>query len=339
MAGGTELETTRSLGRALAGAKVLVTGGVGLVGSSLARRLVQLGCDVLLVDSLGDNFGGNLHNIEDIRDRVRLNISDIRDRHGLRVLVHDRDFIFNLAGQTSHQDSMEAPFQDLEINCTAQLSLVETCRRVNANVRIVFASTRQVYGRPEYLPVDEKHPVRPVDVNGVNKTAGESYHLLYHSAYGLRTTVLRMTNTYGPGMRIKDARQIFLGIWLRRLIEDRPFEVWGGDQLRDFAYVDDAVDAFIAAALCPATEGKVLNLGGSPPISLRDLAQMLIALNGGGTYTLRDFPMDRKRIDIGDYYTDDRAFRDLTGWVPRTDVETGLRRALDYYRQNLALYV
>jgi nucleoside-diphosphate-sugar epimerase len=170
----------------LAGAKVLVTGGVGLVGSSLARRLVQLGCDVLLVDSLGDNFGGNLQNIADFRDQVRLNVSDIRDRHGLRVLVQDRRYIFNLAGQTSHQDSMEAPFQDLEINCTAQLSLLETCRRVNPEARIVFASTRQVYGRPEYLPVDEKHPVRPVDVNGVNKAAGESYHLLYHSAYGLR---------------------------------------------------------------------------------------------------------------------------------------------------------
>jgi UDP-glucose 4-epimerase len=181
--------------------------------------------------------------------------------------------------------------------------------------------------------------VRPVDVNGVNKAAGESYHLLYHSAYGLRTTVLRMTNTYGPGMRIKDARQIFLGIWLRRLIRGEPFEVWGGDQLRDFAYVDDAVDAFIAAALCPATEGRVLNLGGSPPISLRELAQTLVALNGGGTYAVRDFPADRKRIDIGDYYTDDRALRQLTGWAPTTDIETGLRRSLDYYRQNLALYL
>lgn len=324
--------------RELAGAKVLITGGVGLVGSRLARRLLQLGCDVLLVDSLGENFGGNLHNIADFRDEVRLNISDIRDRHGLRVLVQDRDFIFNLAGQTSHQDSMEAPFEDLEINCTAQLSLVETCRRVNPDARIVFASTRQVYGRPQYLPVDERHPIRPVDVNGVNKAAGESYHLLYHSAYGLRTTVLRMTNTYGPGMRIKDARQIFLGIWIRRLLEGEPLEVWGGDQLRDLAYVDDAADAFIAAALCPATEGKVLNVGGSPPISLRELAQRLVALNGGGSYGIRDFPPDRQRIDIGDYYTDDHAFRAMTGWAPATELDAGLRTTLDYYRQNLAHY-
>lgn len=322
----------------LAGAKVLITGGVGLVGSRLARALLRLGCDVLLVDSLGDNFGGNLHNIADFRERVRLNISDIRDRHGLRVLVQDRDYIFNLAGQTSHQDSMEAPFEDLEVNCTAQLSLLETCRRVNPDARVIFASTRQVYGRPEYLPVDERHPVRPVDVNGVNKAAGESYHLLYHSAYGLRTTVLRMTNTYGPGMRIKDARQIFLGIWVRRLLEGEPIEVWGGDQLRDFAYVDDGAAAFIAAALCPATEGKVLNVGGSPPVSLRDLAERLIALNGGGRYEVHTFPGERKRIDIGDYYTDDRAFRELTGWAPATELEAGLRATLDYYRQNLALY-
>lgn len=324
--------------RAIGGARVLITGGAGLVGSSLARRLVHLGCNVLLVDSLSENFGGNLQNIADIRGHVALNVSDIRDRHGLRFLLKGCDFVFNLAGQTSHSDSMDAPFEDLAINCTAQLSLLETCRTVNPLVRIVFASTRQVYGRPQYLPVDEAHPVRPVDVNGVNKVAGESYHLLYHSVHGLQTTVLRMTNTYGPGMRIKDARQIFLGSWIRSLLEGAPIEVWEGRQMRDFTYVDDAANAFIAAALSPGSVGKVLNLGGSPPISVLDLARLLLTTAGQGTFVVRAFPEARKKIDIGDYYTDDSAFRKLTGWVPETGLQEGLSSCVAYYRRHFDSY-
>ena len=323
----------------LAGARVLITGGLGLIGSALARRLVAAGCDVLLVDSLNENFGGNLFNVEPIRDRVRINISDIRDKHGLRFLVRGSDIIFNLAGQTSHMDSMSAPFEDLEINCQAQLSLVEVCREVNPDVRIVYASTRQIYGRPRFLPVDESHPLKPVDVNGINKIAGESYHLLYHDVYGLKSTVLRLTNTYGPGMRIKDARQIFLGIWIRRLLEGEPFEVWGGRQKRDFTYVDDAAEAFVAAALSPDTIGKALNVGGSETVSLEALAGMLVDAAGSGSYERREFPSERQKIDIGDYYTDDAAFRGLTGWRPRVDLKSGLARSVAFYREHLAHYV
>jgi UDP-glucose 4-epimerase len=331
-------ETGQELSR-LAGARVLITGGLGLIGSALARRLVGAGCDVLLVDSLNENFGGNLFNIEEIRDLVRVNISDIRDKQGLRFLLRDCDYVFNLAGQTSHMDSMSAPFEDLEINCQAQLSLVEVCREVNPRVRIVYASTRQIYGRPQFLPVNESHPLKPVDVNGINKIAGESYHLLYHEFYGMPTTVLRLTNTYGPHMRIRDARQIFLGIWLRRLIEGKPFEVWGGHQKRDFTYVDDAADAFIAAAISPETIGKALNVGGSEVVRLAELARMLIDANGGGSYEQREFPIGRKKIDIGDYYTDDSAFRSLTGWRPRVDLRSGLSRSVEFYREHLGRYM
>jgi UDP-glucose 4-epimerase len=332
-------ESGRELSR-LAGARVLITGGLGLIGSALARRLVEAGCDVLLVDSLNENFGGNLFNIEEIRDRVRVNISDIRDKQGLRFLLRDCDYIFNLAGQTSHMDSMSAPFEDLEINCQAQLSLVEVCREVNPKVRIVYASTRQIYGRPQFLPVNEGHPLKPVDVNGINKIAGENYHLLYHEFYGMPTTVLRLTNTYGPHMRIKDAKQIFLGIWMRRLIEGKPFEVWGGHQKRDFTYVDDAADAFLAAALSPETIGKALNVGGSEVVRLAELARMLVDANGGaGSYEQREFPIDRKKIDIGDYYTDDSAFRSLTGWRPRVDLRSGLSRSVEFYREHLSRYM
>jgi UDP-glucose 4-epimerase len=317
----------------------VITGGVGLIGSTLARRLIDLGCHVQLIDSLNPNFGGNLFNIRDIEAQVHVNISDIRDKHGLHFLLRDCDFIFNLAGQTSHMDSMSAPFEDLEINCLAQLSLLEVCREVNPQARIVYASTRQIYGRPQYLPVDEKHPVTPVDVNGINKVAGENYHRLYHDVYGMRTTVLRLTNTFGPHMRVKDARQIFLGIWVKQLIEGAPVQVWGGEQRRDFTFVDDSADAFIAAATCDETIGKVLNVGGCPPVSLSELARMLIAAHGGGSYEVHDFPIERKKIDIGDYYTDDSLFRALTGWSPRIDLPTGLERSVAYYRAHLPAYL
>ena len=240
------------------GARVLITGGLGFIGSALARRLVALGADVLLVDSMIPEYGGNSANIADISGQVRVNFADIRDGHTMRYLLRAQDFLFNLAAQTSHLDSMNAPEDDLAINCAAQLHLLEACRSVNPELSIVNAGTRQIYGRPRYLPVDENHPLRPVDINGVNKMAGEAYHLLFCDVYGLRSRSLRLTNVYGPGMRIKDARQGFLGIWLRRLIEGQPFEVWGGGQRRDLLFVDDAAQAFLAAAITPAVEGLAL---------------------------------------------------------------------------------
>ncbi len=324
---------------AFAGAKAMITGGLGLIGSALARRLAGLGAEVLLVDSMIPDYGGNFANIADIRDRVAVNIADLRDRHALRHLLAGRDFLFNLAAQTSHLDSMAAPEDDLAINCAAQLRLLETCRAVNPEIVVVHAGTRQIYGRPLYLPVDERHPLRPVDVNGVNKMAGEAYHLLFRDVYGVRSRSLRLTNVYGPGMRIRDARQTFLGIWLRRAIEGEPFEVWGGEQRRDLLYVEDAAEAFLAAAVTPETEGLALNVGGDEPCSLMALAEALVAANGGGKFEIREFPAERKRIDIGDFLTDDRRFRALSGWRPKVALAEGLGRSLDYYHRRLADYL
>ena len=319
---------------AFGGAQVLITGGVGLIGSALARRLVGLGAEVMLVDSMVPEAGANLANIADIRDRVGVNIADIRDGAAMRHLLAGRDFLFDLAGQTSHLDSMNAPEHDLAVNCTAQLQLLELCRAVAPAIRIVHAGTRQIYGRPRYLPVDEAHPLRPADVNGVNKMAGEAYHLLFHDVYGIDTRSLRLTNVYGPGMRIKDARQNFLGIWLRRALEGEAFEVWGGEQRRELLYVEDAVEAFLLAALCPETAGLALNVGGETPYTLLALAEALVRANGGGRFERREFPDERKKIDIGDFVTDDRRFRELTGWAPRIGLDEGLRRSIDYYRRH-----
>ncbi|GIV94062.1 MAG: NAD-dependent epimerase [Chloroflexus sp.] len=318
-----------------AGARVLITGGLGFIGSNLAHRLVELGANVTLVDSLIPEYGGNLYNIAGIEDRVRVNIADVRDEYSMNYLVQGQDVLFNLAGQTSHLDSMRNPYIDLDINCRAQLSILEACRKHNPNITVVYASTRQIYGKPDYLPVDERHLLHPVDVNGINKMAGEWYHILYNNVYGIRACALRLTNTYGPRMRVKDARQTFLGIWIRNVIEGKPIQVWGdGRQLRDFTYIDDCVDALLLAALHPAASGQIFNLGGLEVINLRDLAALTVEVAGGGSFEIIPYPADRKPIDIGDYYADDRRIRTMLGWQPRVDLRTGLARTIAFYREH-----
>jgi UDP-glucose 4-epimerase len=321
------------------GADVLITGGLGFIGSSLARHLVALQAKVTLVDSLIPEYGGNLFNIRDFRDKVSIELTDVRDTKAMAALIKKRDFLFNLAGQTSHLDSMTDSLTDLNINAVAQLHILEACRLHNPDVKIVFASTRQIYGRPEYLPVDEKHPTNPVDVNGINKLAGESYHLLYNNIYKIRACALRLTNTYGPGMRVKDARQTFLGIWVRRVIEGKPIQVYGdGRQLRDFNFVTDVVKALLLAAGDPASEGQLFNLGAREYISLEELAALLVRLNKRGGYELIPFPADQKAIDIGDYYGDFSKIQNALGWSPRVPLENGLAMTLAYYRKHHAHY-
>jgi len=320
--------------------RVLITGGLGFIGSNLAHRLVALGADVLLVDSLIPEYGGNVYNVHGLEDKLRVNIADMRDEHGLRYLVQGQDVIFNLAGQVSHTDSMTDPYTDLEINARSQLSLLEACRHGNPATKVVFASTRQIYGRPEYLPVDERHPLRPADVNGINKLAGEWYHMVYHQVYGLRTVSLRLTNTYGPRMRIRDARQTFIGWWFRQLLEDRTLTIFGdGLQVRDFNYIDDVVEALLMVAAHEVADGQIYNLGSDDPINLLNLARLLIEVNHGGAFELLPFPADRKRIDIGDYYGDYRRIRSKLGWRPLVGLRDGLTRTMDYFRENLEHYV
>jgi UDP-glucose 4-epimerase len=321
------------------GSDVLVTGGLGFIGSALARRLVELGAKVTLVDSLIPEYGGNLFNIHDIRDRVTVDLTDVRDAAAMSSLIKKRQFLFNLAGQTSHLDSMTDPMTDLNINAAAQLHILEACRLHNRDLKIVFASTRQVYGRPEYLPVDEKHPIRPVDVNGINKLAGEWYHLLYNNVYQIRACALRLTNTYGPGMRVKDARQTFLGIWIRRVIEGKPIQIFGdGKQRRDFNFVTDVVEALLRAAVSSEADGQLFNLGDHEQVSLRELASLLVEMNGSGNYELVPFPDNRKAIDIGDYYADFRKIDEVLGWSPQVTLENGLKQTLEFYRANQDSY-
>ncbi|ASU41583.1 NAD-dependent epimerase [Herbaspirillum sp. meg3] len=319
--------------------KVLITGGLGFIGSALARTLVANGAKVTVVDSLIPEYGGNLFNVDGIKESISINISDVRDPFAMAYLLRGQEYLFNLAGQTSHMDSMHNPQTDLDINAAAQLSILEACKKHNPAIKIVFASTRQLYGKPAYLPVDEAHPIRPVDVNGINKLAGEWYHILYNNVYGIKACALRLTNTYGPGMRVKDARQTFLGVWMRNIVEGKPVQVFGdGTQLRDFNYVDDVVDALLLAALSEDSNGEIFNLGSSEVINLKDLAAKLDAMHAGSRHQIVPFPPERKAIDIGDYYSDFTKIRTALGWTPKVGLDQGLRQSLEYYQQHWRHY-
>jgi UDP-glucose 4-epimerase len=322
------------------GRAVMITGGLGFIGSNLARQLVDLGADVLLVDSLIPDYGGNLFNIDGLENRLRVNVADIRQQSTMNVLVRDREVIFNLAGQVSHIDSMREPYTDLEINCRSQLTLLEACRHHNPRTKVVFAGTRQVYGRPDSLPVDETHLVQPSDVNGINKAAGEYYHLVYNDVFGIRACSLRLTNVYGPRQLIRHNRQGFIGWFIRLVIEDKALQIYGdGSQLRDFVFVDDAADAFLRAGAEDACNGQVFNVGGAQPISHRDLSKLLIDAAGSGSVEYVEWPADKKAIDIGSFYADWSKFHHATGWTPQVALADGLRRTIAFYRQHYDRYV
>jgi UDP-glucose 4-epimerase len=323
----------------LENSNILITGGLGFIGSNLARRLAECRNNIIVVDSLIPEYGGNLHNLHEFHDKIKINLSDIRDAYTLKELIKGQDYIFNLAGQTSHLDSMENPFTDLDINAKAQLSILEACREHNPNVRIVFASTRQIYGRPKYLPVNERHPRHPVDVNGINKIAGEQYHILYHEVYGIASSILRLTNTYGPRMRIKDARQTFLGIWIKKLLQGKTIQVFGsGEQRRDYNFVDDVIDALLLSATSEDAVGKAFNLGGCDPLTLKETAKLMCDQIKDGKFEIIPFPQDRKAIDVGDFICDYNAFKSQFGWEPKIKFKEGIFKTLEFYEKNLSYY-
>ena len=314
------------------GKKVLITGGLGFIGSNLAIKLVELGAKVVLVDSMLPAYGATPKNVEPVADRLQINFSDIRDRPSLSYLVLGQDIIFSLAGQISHSESMRDPMTDLAINCSSQLSLLECCREGNADAKIVFASTRQLYGRPQYLPVDEAHPLAPVDVNGINKLAAERYYTLYNDVHGIATVSLRLTNTYGPRMEITNDKKGFVGIFIRRALEGEKIALYGtGEQKRDFNYVGDVVDALLVAGELPELNGESFNLGHPEPASLLEFVEILRTL-ADFEVEIRPFPPDAAAIDIGDYYGDFSKFQAASGWQPRVSLKDGLAESLAWYR-------
>jgi UDP-glucose 4-epimerase len=333
------LTNPSSAAAALAGTRALITGGLGFIGSNLAQRLTSAGVHVTILDNVTEGSGAHWANLDGFAEKVDVRVGDVRDPRTLAHCLKDASIVFNLAAQTSHMGSMADPRTDLAINTSAQLELLETCRHTNPTARVVYASTRQVYGVPDTLPVAETHPLRPVDVNGINKISGEFYHTLYSNVYDVRSTVLRLTNTYGPRMRIADAKQMFFGAWVGAALSRRTFEVWAPDELRDFTFVDDAVDALITAGVSDIAIGKVYNIGGFGAVRLRDLADLLVREVDKAQYVIKEFPADRKKIDIGSYYADDSLFRRDTGWCPKTELRDGVHSTVEYYKNHVAEYI
>lgn len=319
---------------------VMVTGGLGFIGSNLARQLADLGADVLLVDSLIPDYGGNLFNISGLESRVRVNVADVRQATTMNYLVRDREIIFNLAGQVSHIDSMLDPETDLDINCRSQLTLLEACRRHNPGAKVVYASTRQIYGRPDRLPVDESQLVRPTDINGINKAAGEQYHLVYNNVFGVRACSLRLTNVYGPRQLIKHNRQGFIGWFIRLALDDQEIQVFGdGSQIRDFVHVDDAADAFLRAGATDTVNGQALNVGGHEHLTHRELVETLLDVAGTGRVRYVEWPEEKKKIDIGSFYSDSTRFQQATGWKSTVAIREGLASTVAFYRANREHYI
>ncbi|RJP28996.1 MAG: NAD-dependent epimerase/dehydratase family protein [Candidatus Omnitrophota bacterium] len=315
------------------GKSVLITGGLGFIGSTLAQRLVKLKSSVTIVDSLIPQYGGNMFNIHQVKNKVKINFSDVRDKYSMNFLIKDKDLLFNLAGTLSHIDSMTDPFTDLEVNCAAQLAILEACRNYNPGIKIIFAGTRSQYGRPEYLPVDEKHPLKPADVNGINNIAGESYHLLYNEVYGIKACSLRLTNTFGPRHQMHHHRQGIINWLIRQVIDGNEVKLYGdGAQVRDVSYVDDVVDAFIIAMARNEANGQVFNLGGTP-ISLEEITRLIIKINKKGSYRIVPYPSDIKKIEVGNYVADYGKIKDMLGWFPQVSLEDGIRRTLAFYKK------
>jgi UDP-glucose 4-epimerase len=317
-----------------AGGKVLITGGMGFIGSNLARELVRLKASVVIIDSMFPSYGGNDFNIKDLKGKCKIVIKDMGEQSLINNLVKGQDFIFSLAGQVSHVDSLEKPFWDLENNCRAQLSLLEACKKYNPKAKIVFAGTRGQYGKYMYLPVDENHPMKPVDINGINKMAAESYYLLYHRNYGLRTVSLRLTNTYGPRMQMRNNAQGFLNLFIRSAMDGKDIEIFGkGAQIRDFNYIDDVTSAFLTSAANKDSDGQSFNLGSDMPISIIDVAKLVIELCGRGKIKHVPFPEEYKMTEVGNYVSNNTKIKKILGWKPRVPLRKGLGNTIDYYKK------
>ncbi len=323
---------------AFGGRRVVITGGLGFIGSNLAIRLADAGANVTIVDALVPRHGGNARNVSG--HSMEILISDIGDATVVGPAVANAEFVFNLAGQVSHIDSIDDPLTDFDLNARSQVGFVELLRRVAPDARIVYASTRQIYGRPRYLPVDEDHPIMPVDVNGVSKYAAEQFHTLYAAIHSMRVTSLRLTNTYGPRQRLRGEHMGFMPVFLARALEGRPISVFGdGSQERDCLYVDDAVDALLLAAQSEAAVGQVYNVGDDTRWTLAEIAALVVEIAGDGSVEFLPWPREHERIDIGSYQADSTRAKKVLGWQARVALRDGLRRTIDYYRAHLPWYL
>jgi UDP-glucose 4-epimerase len=330
----------------VAGRRCLVTGGLGFIGSNLALTLARAGAEVTVLDALVPRHGGNAWNLvaddgDAPSDAIRVIEADVGDveRDDVHDVTTSAELVFNLAGQVSHVDSMNDPVFDLSVNAASQFAFLDLVRRENPRAVVVYTSTRQIFGKPRYLPVDEEHPVAPVDVNGISKFAAEQLHLLYHEVYGVPASAVRLTNVFGPRQRLRDDYQGFLPIFVRRALDDEAITVFGeGDQQRDCLYVDDVVDVLVRTALTDEAHGQIFNVGNDEHLSLRTIAETIVAAAGSGRVESVAWPADRDAIDIGSYFGDSSKAKRILGWEPRVSFADGMARTVAFYRDRAGWY-
>jgi len=319
--------------------EVLITGGLGFIGSNLAMELVRLGSRVTIVDNMLPRQGGNLFNIREIEDRVRVNFSDVRNELSMNHLVKGKDYIFHLAGQVNHVDSMRNPLQDLDINCRGTLVLLEALKSQNRAARLIFAGTRGEYGSSVKLPVDEDHPTNPKGIYAVTNLTAEKMVLVYDDVFGIRGTSLRITNTYGPRHQMAHDEYGVFNWFIRKALDDDVIPVFGdGRILRDFLYVEDLVECFLLVARTDAAYGEVFNVGSGVPVSFFDLAKTIVGVVGSGHVDFAEFTQERKEVEPGDYYADISKIKGVTGWEPRTPLDEGIRKTAEFYRSHRKEY-
>lgn len=316
------------------GKKILITGGLGFIGSNLAHALVPLGARVTLLDALLPQYGGNPFNVREIADRVRVVQGDIRDPRILAAEVPETDVLFNLAAQVSYVDSMVEPFLDVDINCVGHLHVLETVRRLAPEAKVCFASSRFAYGKILTTPVDESHPTQPLSIYGVHKLAAEKYHRIYYDRYGLRTATIRIPNPYGPRQQMKHSKYSIVGWFIRQALDGGTLPIFGdGEQERDYLYVDDIVDAFLRIGATDRTDGEVYNIGSSERVRFVDMADEVLRVVGGGKKEHVPWPKDYERYETGSYRADTRKIHAAVGWQSQISLREGVRRTVDYYQR------
>ncbi len=313
--------------------KALIAGGLGFVGSNLAHKLADLGAEVLIVDSLISGYGGNLFNVDGIKDQVKINFCNICDSHNLAQLLSGQDYIFNLMGTHNKYDGVDNPFYDLELNCRAHLSVLETASKVNPDAKIVFCSNRNQYGKPIQLPVSEEHPQKPIEINGIHQLTIENYYNFYHRVHGLKTTGLRLTSTYGPRHFMRHHKLGVVNWFIKLILDNREVYIFGdGKQIRDINHVDDVTEAMLLVAAHKEAAGKVYNLGGAP-VSMENLIKKLIELTGNGGYKIMPYPEQFKILELGDYKADYSKINKELGWSPQISLDEGLRNTIRFYER------
>jgi UDP-glucose 4-epimerase len=326
--------------QSMAGKEILITGGLGFLGSNLAHRLIPLGANITIFDAMIPGLGGNMINICDIEDKVHVILGDIRDHEKIKEVVKEKDYIFNFAAQTNHVLSMRDPYLDIDINCRGTITFLETCRRSNSDAKIIYSGSRSQIGEPLSTPVDENHPEFPLDVYSANKAAAEKYHLLYAGRYGLKVACLRITNTYGPRHQIKHWEYGFVNWWIREALLNESIEIWGdGQQIRDLLFVDDVVDACILAAQSDKANGEVFFLVSGDASKLIELAQLIIRIAGKGRYALKPFPEERTGIYPTTFVGSYKKINEILGWFPKTDLEDGIKKTIAFYKKQLQAYL